>query len=256
MKHLKILVLAFLMALCGLSQTSPVVYHGGRVLVSGVTAYVIYYGNVTAAQQLQAHGFLSNIGGSSYFAGTGFYYDSTGAHIQNSVTLAGEATDSYSQGSGTLNSTAVPVIIENAVAKNGWPASTEAIYVVMFSGDVSTILGSAWHGQMPLNGVQVQFVVATAGGTYILSHEFIESTTDALASGWFNASGYEVADICQLLGQSGGTIAMNGVDYVVAAYWVNGTGCWLGGSVVAPPPPPPPQPPPCNHGHKGCRSAQ
>src|SRR6185503_16341084 len=85
-------------------------YHGGPVMEGPHNVYFIWYGNFSGNPALSIlpdliHGF----GGSQYFNTNTTYGDATG-NVGNTVTMAGQTFDNYSQGTA-LNNTNLPNVI-------------------------------------------------------------------------------------------------------------------------------------------------
>src|SRR5260370_31903240 len=100
----------------GGGASTPISYHGGPLLVNGVNAYYIWYGNWlgNTAKSLSngSPGILpalaSSIGGSPYFSTNTTYYNGSGVHVLNSVILARQTDDNYSQGTALSDAEGQP----------------------------------------------------------------------------------------------------------------------------------------------------
>ena len=85
-------------------------YHGGPVMQGPHNVYLIWYGNFSGNIALSMLPDLINgFRGSQYFNTNTTYGDTTG-NIANTVTLAGEIFDNYSQGTA-LNNTNLPNVL-------------------------------------------------------------------------------------------------------------------------------------------------
>ena len=131
-----------------ISRGTQILYHGGPVMNTSNSVYVIYYGTGFASTtQAIINDFLHGLSGSAQFSVNGTYnagpntpsippiysfIPPTGNPGQNpsgSVYL-----DSGSQGT-LLGSTAVPKIVSNAL-QNGLPSDPNGVYLVVTSPDV------------------------------------------------------------------------------------------------------------------------
>src|SRR5437763_12903892 len=78
----------------GHSSGTGINYHGGPVMLGTVNAYYIWYGNWSGNSATTIlTDFASNIGGSSYEAINGTYYDGSNTHVSGNVSYAGSTTD-------------------------------------------------------------------------------------------------------------------------------------------------------------------
>ena len=132
------------------TPTSAINYHGGPVI--GVPAmYLIWYGSWnqnngsdTPAGQQIIRDFATGIGSSAYF-----YINRSYAGVSGSVTLAGQATDAYSQGK-RLKDADIEKIVTNAITAGALPYNASGVYFVLSSSDVSELSGfcrtyCGWH---------------------------------------------------------------------------------------------------------------
>ncbi len=92
-------------------------YHGGPLLTTGVHMYYIWYGN-WAGSDTQAAGILNNlatnIGGSPYFNINTTYYDGSGTHVSNSVTLFASYTVAAYLGN-SLSDAQIQQVVSDAI---------------------------------------------------------------------------------------------------------------------------------------------
>lgn len=205
-------------------------YHGGPIMPGPHNVYFIWYGNWsgnTATSILPD--FIGSLDGSAYFNTNTTYGDSSGNNIQNTVTMAGQAFDSYSQGS-TLNDQSIINIVANAMNANAVPIDSNGIYFVLTSADVdenqdglafcTQICGYHSRASIFSNDIKYSFVgnpdrclnnnnscldfnpsPNNNGGAdamaSIMAHELNETVTDPDLNAWFhvNLSG-EVGDLC------------------------------------------------------------
>lgn len=121
-------------------------YNGGPVMLGPHNVYFIWYGNFSGNVALNIlpdliHGF----GGSRYFNTNTTYGDATG-DIANTVMLAGEIFDNYSQGTALTQTTFTNVINK---ALNSFPPDANGIYFVLTSPDVTLNFPPATPGGPP-----------------------------------------------------------------------------------------------------------
>lgn len=139
----------------GRTSSAQILYHGGPVMVTANSVYVIYYGNnfapgtkKTSSTQDILNDFFVDVSGSPEYAVNTTYNQppgATGVPINYAFTAPSSATpnsvsgsvyyDSGSQGT-SLGSSSIPAIVKNAIA-NGLPAAQNAVYFVITSPDVS-----------------------------------------------------------------------------------------------------------------------
>ena len=120
-------------------QTPVILYHGGPVMISGKSLYVIYYGAFTATQHSILDTFLQNLGGSGAFNVNSEYYDAQNIFIQNILNYS-PATDSYNDNYslGTkLSGSFASTLVANAISGGHLPANANGIYILTISPDVS-----------------------------------------------------------------------------------------------------------------------
>jgi hypothetical protein len=245
----------------GAGPSAPISYHGGPVMLGGVNAYVIWYGNWsgnTATTLLP--NLLSHIGGSPYFNINTTYYSVSGnikTAVSNSVTLAGTANDNYSQGTA-LSDAGVQAVVSLAISSGHLPKDTTGVYFVLTSADVNETSGfctqyCGWHTHGTIAGSDIKYSFvgnpdrcpsACSNGTAppngnlgadamasIIAHELEEATTDPDLNAWYDRRGQENADKCAwtfgttYTTKNGGVANMNlgGTDYLIQRNWVNGS---------------------------------
>ncbi len=204
-------------------------YHGGPVMVSPHNVYLIWYGNWngdTATAILPD--FIASLDGSPYF-NTNTTYGDTVNNIVNTVTMAGQFFDNYSQGT-VLNNQGLINAVANALNIGAFPIDRNGIYFVLTSSDVdenepslqfcSQICGFHTSASIFANDIKYAFVgnpnrcLATNnsclvnspspnnnGGAdamaSIMAHELNETVTDPDLNAWFHLStAGEVGDLC------------------------------------------------------------
>jgi hypothetical protein len=251
----------------GGASSTPISYHGGQVLVNGVNAYYIWYGNWSGntAKSFSngSPGILpvltSSIGGSAYFNVNTTYYNGSGVHVLNSVSLAGQTDDNYSRGAA-LSDGDIQAIVSAAINRSALPADPKGVYFVLTSADVNETSGfctqyCGWHTHGNVGGTDIKYAfignpdrcptsceAQTAsspnhnpgadGMASIIAHELEEATTDPDLNAWYDKRGYENADKCAwtfgttYLTGNGAHANMNlgGLDYLIQQNWVNANG--------------------------------
>ena len=235
---------------------SLISYHGGPVLVNGVTVYFIWYGNwsgntaVTILQNLAA-----SIGGSPYFNINTTYFNANNTPVKNLVTFGGATTDNYSQGK-TLSDSQIQTIVSSAITSGRLPANTNGVYFVLTSADVNATSGfctqyCGWHtyGTIAGSNIKYSFVgnpdrcpsaceaqstgpngnSGADGMASIIAHELEEATTDPNLNAWYDGRGYENADKCawtfgtetRLPSGAYYNVTLGGLNYLIQQNWLN-----------------------------------
>ena len=207
------------------SRVTQIQYHGGPVMLGTTHIYYIWYGNWSGnSAQTVLDYFASHLGGTSYWNMFTTYYQNPGAvHMSNSLTLGGDAFDSYSQGSN-IDDNGVFAVVTNALGNGSVPLDSHGIYFVLTSADVNEVTGfctqyCGWHTDGNYNGNDIkfafvgnpdacpsscEFIVGNApngnagadGMASIIAHETAESATDPDLNAWYFASGNENGDQC------------------------------------------------------------
>lgn len=236
--------------------TSGISYHGGPVMLGQTNVYYIWYGNWsgnTAAQSILNY-FAYNIGGSPYFNINTTYFDGSGKHVSNLVTLGGATSDNYSEGA-SLSDAAILSVVSKAIAKSG-VADPNGVYFVLTSADVTATSGfctqyCGWHDHATIGGKDVKYsfvgnpdrcpsscAAQTIGPNgnagadamaSIIAHELEESVTDPDLNAWYDSRGQENGDKCAW---TFGTVstARNGskynmtlgtANYLIQQNWLN-----------------------------------
>jgi len=134
---------------------TQILYHGGPVMVTANSVYVIYYGNnfaqgtktISSTQEI-LNDFFVDLSGSSEYRVNATYTQppgTTGVPATYAFTRPSGTTlntvdgsvyyDNYSQGT-SLGSSSIPAIVKNAIT-NGLPAAQDAVYFVITSPDVA-----------------------------------------------------------------------------------------------------------------------
>jgi hypothetical protein len=208
----------------GTSSLSPIINHGGPVMLGGVNVYVIWYGNWnqsngsdTSKGQYLVRTFLQNVGKSEYFK-----INTTYGGVTQDVTLVKEITDPDSQGN-KLSDSKVRTIVSTAISSGQLPSDTTGVYFVLTSSEVSENSGfcvryCGWHTYGTINGSNIKYsFVGNAnrclsgcaaqtispnnnagvdGMISVIAHELEEAATDPNLNAWYDSKGAENADKC------------------------------------------------------------
>jgi hypothetical protein len=232
-------------------------YHGGPLMLGTPVIYYIWYGSWTDSEKAILTDFASHIGGSPYFGINKTYYQGTTKTLSNTVsgavTFGGSIADNYSVGSTNLSDSAIQSIVTTAI-KNGLPASTNGVYFVLTSADVTKsgfcTSYCGWHTYGTIASMNIKYAFignaaqcpsACAEQTTspngnagvdamvsIIAHELEEAVTDPNLNAWYDKRGAENADKCAWT--FGTTFPSNGAkanvtlgsrDYLIQQNWVN-----------------------------------
>ncbi|HTL12051.1 MAG TPA: hypothetical protein VL588_06165, partial [Bdellovibrionota bacterium] len=230
------------------------------IMLGTVNVYYIWYGDwsgdATAKPILE--NLASNIGGSSYFNINTTYTNGSGGRVANSVALAGETDDAYSNGT-SLSDAAIQSVVSSAISGGRLPLDPNGVYFVLTSADVTASSGfctkyCGWHTYANVSGVPVKYSFVgnpqrcpasceaqttspndnpgADGMASIISHELEEAVTDPQLNAWYDKRGYENADKCAWTFGSVSTapngskynVVLNGVSYLIQRNWVNASG--------------------------------
>ncbi len=239
--------------------TNGISYHGGAVMNSGTNVYIIWYGSWsgnTATTILPT--LISGLSGSAYFNINTTYSDSSNRKVPNSVTLAGQTTDAYSQGAVNLSDNQINAIVTSAITTNSLPRDANGLYFVLTSQDVtkSGFLTSycGWHTHGSISGTDVKYSFVGNPGTNgacsmqttsspngnvgadamasVVAHELEETATDPDLNAWYDTRGMENADKCAWTFGATATAAngshynmtLGGTQFLIQRNWVNATG--------------------------------
>jgi hypothetical protein len=220
------------------------------VMTSCPAVYYIWYGNWSGNSATSLLPQLPpDLSGSSYWNIVTTYTNSAGTHIPNCLTYGGSTTDSYSQGT-TLSDAGVWNVVTRALNNGYLPRSSNAVYYVLTSSDVTESSGfctqyCGWHTNGSNSGVDIKYAFVgnaarcpSACGTQITSpngnagadamatsiaQQLANTVTDPDGNAWYDSSGSEMADKCA--SQSGSYIVLGGTEWYLKPLWVNaGTG--------------------------------
>jgi hypothetical protein len=227
------------------TTNNGIFYHGGPLILNGAKAYYIWYGNWSGSTTPSILGTLANtLGGSGYFNINTTYYNGSGVHVPNVVSLAGSTADNYSQGTA-LSDAQIQAVVANAISSGRLPNDSGGVYFVLTSQDVTATSGfctqyCGWHTHATINGTDIKysFVGSPArcpsacsavtdsgpngnpeadGMASILSHELEEAVTDPDLNAWYDRRGYENADKCAWTFGTTST-APNGAKYNITTF--------------------------------------
>ncbi|HEV3038782.1 MAG TPA: hypothetical protein VHA33_13485 [Candidatus Angelobacter sp.] len=239
-------------------------YHGGPVMLGPHNVYFIWYGGWsgdTATTILPD--FINGLNGSPYFNTNTTYGDNTG-DIANTISVAGQFFDNYSQGS-SLGSSGVFNVLSSALNSGSLPTDPNGIYLVLTSPDVTegsfcnTYCG--YHTRTTLNGTDIKYGLVGNPATQcnanhagprcsiqavtpnanegadamasVITHEVNETITDSDLTAWFQSNlGGEVGDLCnfnfgRMFFTPNGAFAnvtLGAKNYLIQQNWVNDSG--------------------------------
>ena len=215
-------------------QVPVILYHGGPVMISGKSLYLIYYGAFTATQHSILDTFLQNLGGSGAFKVNSEYYNAQNVFIQNILNYSpamDSYTDNYSSGT-KLSGSFASTIVGRAISGGHLPVDANGIYILTISPDVS-VPNSTWcayhtHSTSIVSGTDIKYAVApdpppsfysSCSGNVAnygdttspngdigmdvvaddLIHEISETVTDPDLSAWYTKNGAENGDLCNFV---------------------------------------------------------
>jgi hypothetical protein len=233
-------------------------YHGGPVMVNGVTVYYIWYGNWSGNSATTILTDLAqNIGGSPYWNINSTYKNASGAGVKSTVTYGGAYTTSAYLGTN-LSDAQIQQIVSDAITGGKLPKNTDAVYFVLTSADVNASSGfctqyCGWHTNGTIGGSDIKYSfvgnpdkcpsscaaqttgpngnAGADGMASILAHELEEAASDPDLNAWYDTRGYENADKCAWT--FGTTYTVNGAnanmkigtrDYLIQQNWVAASG--------------------------------
>jgi len=238
-------------------------YHKGPLIIPArgpINVYYIWYGNwpTTNTATTILPNLANGIGGSSYFNINTTYYNTSGLHVLNSVTLAGQTSDNYSQGS-SLSDSQVQAVVSSAINSHALPSDTNGVYFVLTSADVNETSGfcttyCGWHTHGAVNGADIKYAFignpdrcpsaceaqtispnnnsGADGMANIIAHELSEAATDPDLNAWYDFFGNENADKCawkfgtEYSAPNGSkyNVTFGSLKYLLQMNWVNASG--------------------------------
>jgi hypothetical protein len=146
----------------GQAGTTGITLHGGPVMTAPINVYYIWYGTAwdTASKNLLAYE-AQHIGGTPYFNINTTYYNSAGVHVQNSVTLAGQASVGYTYGTN-LSDAHVQSIVSDAITSGAVPKDVNGVYMVLTDKTVGESSGfctqyCGWHNHATISGTDIKY---------------------------------------------------------------------------------------------------
>jgi hypothetical protein len=223
----------------------PLVYGGGKLLVSSVT-YAIYWGpsaNFPSDLQTGMTALLSGFSGSTYLATANQYFGATAT-----TSFAGSYFDGSAPPRSAPNTSAVVSEVAKVLAANSLTPDPNAVYL-LYTSNLPKINYCAWHssGTIGSTTVQVAYLPNTANttgcyptGNYFggltnwsygtrsiadnTAHEFMESITDPVpTTGWADGSGQEIGDKCNFNYLAPVTLSTNTV-WQIQSMWSDAAG--------------------------------
>jgi hypothetical protein len=234
-------------------------YHGGPLILGTTRVYYIWYGNWTgnSAKTILVD-LINGLNGSPYYNINTTYYNGSGTHVSNSVTLSGQTDDNYSRGN-SLTDTEVQQVVSDAINQGRLPKDTNGVYFVLSSSDVSESSGfcsyyCGWHTWATISGSAIKYsfvgnadrcITACAwqstgpngnagadGMASIIAHELEETVTDPQLNAWYFNTGNENADQCAWTFGSTYTVGNGALanmrlgsrDFLIQQNWNAGTG--------------------------------
>ena len=229
-------------------------YHGGPVMLGTPNIHYIWYGNWSgnSATTILAS-FIQNLGGSTYEAINGTYYDGSNTHVSGALNYAGSANDNYSRGTALADSDILAIV----TAQN--PTDSNAIYFVLTSSDVNETSGfctqyCGWHDHASINGRDIKYAfvgnpdrcpsacedqttspngnAGADGMASIIAHESEEAISDPDLNAWYDTRGAENADKCAWTFGTTSTasngslynVTLGSNKYLSQQNWVNASG--------------------------------
>jgi len=135
-------------------RRSDLSYQGGPVMVGANNVYYIWYGSWDGASQNVLNNLASHIGGSPYFNINTNYYNGSGTHVQNVVSLMGSTTDSCSLGT-QLTDANIESIVATAITSGALPSDANGVYMVLTDKNTRATSGfctqyCGWHTPLRL----------------------------------------------------------------------------------------------------------
>lgn len=208
-------------------------YNGGPIMPGPHNVYFIWYGNWSANTATAIlPDFITGLNGSLYF-NTDTTYGDTTDNIANTVTMANQVFDNYSQGTALAgNAVGVAKVVSAALNSGGVPVDVNGIYFVLTSPDVTEgqfctkYCGYHTHGTFTQGTTHTDIKFAFVGNPAtqcpstsnpncsfqsltpngnegadamadVMAHELNETVTDPDLNAWFHTNGAgEVGDLC------------------------------------------------------------
>jgi hypothetical protein len=238
-------------------------YHGGPVMAGPHNVYFIWYGNWTGSSALTVlPDLIAGFGGSRYFNINSTYGDTT-SDVANTVSMAGQVFDNYSQGTA-LTDAKLPNVISAPLNAHTLPVDANGIYFVLTSPDVTetgfctSFCGFHTSGTFGTTDIKVAFIGNPAtqcphrpGPTCsaqtlspngnegvdamadVIAHELSEAVTDPDGNAWFHVDGSgENGDLCNFnfgttfpaLNTARANVVLSGRQFLLQQNWLNAGG--------------------------------
>jgi hypothetical protein len=236
-------------------------YHGGPVMTAtgGNTLYYIWYGNWSGNSATTIlPDFAQHLGGSPYWNINTTYTDAAGKKVVNALAYGGSTSVAYPYGT-SLSDAQIQQVVADAINGGALPKSTDAVYFVLTSADVTASSGfctqyCGWHTHATIAGSDIKYsfignadrcpsscAAQTTGPNgnagadamaSIIAHEAEEAASDPDLNAWYDNRGYENGDKCAWTFGTEYTAA-NGAkanvklgtrDYLIQQNWVNANG--------------------------------
>jgi hypothetical protein len=238
-----------------------------------VNVYLVWYGSWTGDTATTIlPSFIASLGSSPYFATNATYGDSAGRTVSGNLSLAGQTTDSYSQGS-SLSDAQVQAIVTSAISGGRLPQDANGVYMVLTSADVTSSADGGfcvgmcgYHAHNNILGVDTKYAfignsarcpsacaagnpgnspngnVGADGMASIIAHELDEAVTDPDLNAWYLGNvNHENGDLCAWTFGSEYTVAngssanmvLGGRNYLVQQDWAYAAGGAC--TLIAPP---------------------
>jgi hypothetical protein len=205
-------------------RRSDLSYQGGPVMVSNNNVYYIWYGTWDPASKNVLNNLAQSIGGSPYFNINTTYYNGSGTHVKNVVSLAGSTTNSGTLGT-QLSDANIQSIVATAITSGALQADANGVYMVLTDRNTTATSGfctqyCGWHTHATIANTDIKYAFIgnpetqcpagcgvnnpTLNGTpgadamaSVLAHELEEAVTDPDLNAWYSLqSGMENADKC------------------------------------------------------------
>jgi hypothetical protein len=242
-------------ALASKPGANGITYHGGPLMTGTVPVYFIYYGNWTGNSATSLlPSLISDLSGSSY-QNINTTYSVTGQTISGSLSLAGQATDNYSQGSSVSDAQVQAIVARNCGTAATGNCDPNAVYFVFTSADVNALVGAtsstcfthshatiqgqdlkyAWVGDSDRNPAACEPQTTSPNGNpgadamaNWIAAALDETITDPDGNAWYDNKGRENAAKCTNKFDTTST-ASNGSQYnfsgthqwLIQENWVN-----------------------------------
>jgi len=220
-----------LLLLAAAALCAQVSYHGGPVLNSPITVYLVWYGTPDSTFKTQMENFISLVGASPNFKVITQYAAADGLPVTGQVSFGGSLVLPETYGP-TPNGPQYQQILQSALltypliktgAVSAGVALTTSSYYIVFAGPGVSFGGvEGAHGAYidQITGLYIWQAEINSLSATIVFHELAESLADPVnvnGGGWFG--GGEVADLCQ--GGTPGNLTLGAYTYSLQPLWSN-----------------------------------